>query len=337
MPLRRLNMARGRISSFLRTRRARLKEKLARFWRRHLRKPFRGVIHWWIVWVSLIGTIAFYALGRFLLLDGQPATFSRIILDSFIVKEVGDFHINVLVEIIGLFMALGIAWLLIERHSQRQSQRIREGVKARISDLRNHVTWPITSTTTAIYEVPPFQESARAYGFAYLKENYQDLRNALDEQIPDRFFKRQGGRINGWFWIMEQYEQVASMCHETIRLYGPGLVEYPELLSELETVERRVAQEKVQWDKFNSSIDDRRRRDREDKMLEMQLGHPLEPPSLDHDILPKEAIANFRMLARRNLSLIIVISAIIGDWSDLPSETISRYEAFWGNWSNYGR
>ena len=310
----------------IRTYRARFNYKSGRIWRRHFRMPVYRFLGWWIVWVSLALAAGSYYFGLLLLSDNPSALFMKPgdLLSGGFVRE---YHVNILVELVGLFLALEIVWLLIERHSQQQADRIRSGVKGRIHQLRNIAALPITHTTTAVFDVPRFDDSGSG-GVFHVRDNYQDIAEMLDRQVPEEFMGRDVGR---WFWIMESYESVASMCNQTIRLYGPGLAEFPELLTALEKIESGVEREKRQWAKIQESQEERRNNRRDEVRRNMATGTAIEPPSLDANELPPEAIKNFLTLARQNLKLVVEISRILNDWDEMPPSTDTTFnpDTFW--------
>lgn len=254
--------------------------------RRWFRGPFLVVLRWWILWASLVLAAALYLLGRHLAaLTGE------------------EFHLNLIVEGIGLFVALAIAWLLIERHSQGQARRTRIGVHKRIRILRNYASLPIIDLTTSLFDIPRLGSHDADKGPLYLRDNYRCVRRILG--VPDsghslpvqalnnpKLANEGIRRRNSREWIFNSFVRLSKMCDETVRLFGPGLVEYPELLASLERVQSGVQYEQQCWARFRE----------------------------DEDLLPPEALSNLMTLAVNALGLVATITRILKDWKDMPAE-----------------
>ena len=172
--------------------------------------------------------------GRVILVGASAATLLAYGVGMAIVFSGGhgitDFHLNVLVEVIGVFAAVVVVWLLIEQQSLRQARRIREGIEKRINLVRNRACWPVASLTTNLFNIPP--SSSQDRGPYYMRENYQELRDLLvnlnmmfEDPVP--LPPMMDHSIRRWEPIMRRFVEVSEYCSRTIRVYGPALVEYP--------------------------------------------------------------------------------------------------------------
>ena len=104
-------------------------------------------------------------------------------------------------------------------------------------------------------------------------------------------------------WVFESFTNLAGMCERTIKIYSPGLAEYPELLGALERIQLHVEGEQVRWNEFIGA---------------------------GGDLLPPEALSNLLTLAADALGLTAAISLVLGDWEDLPAVWDSELSgSFW--------
>lgn len=208
-------------------------------------------------------------------------------------KGLKDFHVNILVEGVGLFGAVIAAWLLFDRYAQRQAQKIAEGVHQRISLLRNRASWPVTYFTTHLLDIPP----SGGGGPYFVKENYDLLRKKLEDfkftmgeefvPLPPGVSQSEGA----WYWIFQEFVILADQCKRTEELYVTGLATYPELLNLLERVQSTVMAEAPVWKWFTETPGHDRRAE-----------------------LPAYAIVNMKSMALVTLDLIATINSILGDW-----------------------
>ncbi len=79
--------------------RFRTRIKVERTWQRKLRPPMRIIGRWWILWSSILIAGGLYITG-FLLVEPS---------------KIKDYHLNLIVEAVGVAVALPIVWLIIDR------------------------------------------------------------------------------------------------------------------------------------------------------------------------------------------------------------------------------
>lgn len=315
--------------SALTARRRRATHRMKQVWFRRFRKPVQNIVRWWVLGVSILTALFLFLLGL-LVVEGDYRILSFFdFVDLFRGDQVGDYYLNLIVEGVGLFAALALVWFLIERHSQRQTRQVKEGVYSRIFIVRNYAANSITNTTTALFDEPPFRSSGSSGGTYYVRDHLQQLQDILAAR-PKEDLEDEGKRyIGSWSWILESYGQLATMCHETIRLFGPGLMEYPEILNQLERVAKSIESEKSQWDGFLEGKRKEEQRISELNMSRIRRGQSGEdyPPEL----LPAEALVNLLALARQSLWLIVSITRVLNDWEVKLPESESRLApgAFW--------
>lgn len=277
------------------------------------RSPIQRVLNWWIIWISILSGGGLYWFGRSILNQGGQR----------------DFHINLLVEAIGLFAALAIAWLLIERHSQEQNRKIRRGVHERILKLRNHACGPVTELVSRLQERGNYDPQKT--GPYYFRHNYNEIREAL--RIPDnrnfrpiisedsRIEMEESRRLILWNWTFENFVQFSDSCKRTILLYGPGLAEYPDLLDILEHIYISVEKEAESWKKHKAELERKQAWRDETNIMRMRRNDlDLEKPPPFGDVVPQAAILNMQSIATLLLSFVANVTNILGDWDEIPAE-----------------
>ena len=89
-----------------------------------------------MAWTSLTIACGLYIFGLL-----------RFIQDA---QELKSFHLNIIVEGIGLFVAVAIAWWWFERRQEDQARRIELAVRPRVARLRNFAATAITNITTTL-------------------------------------------------------------------------------------------------------------------------------------------------------------------------------------------
>ena len=137
------------------------KNRVRRIWRDQIRRPVFTFFRWWILWLSLVLVATLYLVGvRFIA-----------------VGDLEGFHSNLLAEIIGVLLALAVAWLLIERHFQNQARRISTTVKDRVRTVRDVAARQVTNLTTAAFNIPDFNSQDR--GHWYIRDNYNEIRDLV--------------------------------------------------------------------------------------------------------------------------------------------------------------
>lgn len=131
-------------------------------------------------------------------------------------------------------------------------------------------------------------------------------------------------------WILEKFVELGWWCEQTLRLYAPGLAEYPELLAVLERVRHQVESEQGRWVKFEENAASEKKALYERNRLNIEMRLPLERGESFDDLVPPEALSNLLALAAVALGLTAAVTRILGDWDDVPPE--SEMELSGGFW-----
>jgi hypothetical protein len=266
---------------------------------RNIRMDFPHMSKWWPAWAAV-------AIAFFLFMIGVR-----------LVGPIGikDFSVNLIVEMIGFLLALFLAWILIERkaisqaaeakglaeETQKLADAVRLGVHERLIYVRNTACWPITDFIYRISEKFITHDSTRL-GPYYLRNNYDTVKTMLETQdiqnpelLKARYpwFAEPYSTPSGiWRPVFEGYVELARTCETTIRLFGPGLAEYPQVLNSLERLRSSVEFEQRPWETFNDP---------------------------DNQV-PVYALVNLGALSKIAFSLIASITTVLQDWETPFSE-----------------
>ena len=272
------------------------------------REPSRSrVLRWSLAWFLLGAGAVFY-------------------VSWWVIAGWGEWKPNLaslLIQGAGVCVALALAWAFFEKRSQDQESRIREGVNQRIEVLRNFATWPIMNLSTRLYGKPPYQHSQG--GPSYIRDHYGEVRRTLGIEDSEHFrgttyiSEDHPRHIDDFRWIFRQFVSLSRRCEQTLRLFGPALIQYPKLLAAIERVQAGVEGERESWTQFQ---EDRPAREREVAEWERRKSEHAaigeNPPY--PDALPPDAIDNLIALSVVSLGLIATITNILKDWDNIPEE-----------------
>jgi hypothetical protein len=228
------------------------------------------------------------------------------------------FHINLLAGVIVTLVAFAVAWFFIDRHIQNQTRRVSEAVRSRVKIVRNYAALRVTSITTAAFNEPRF--NAHSDGIEYVKTNHVGLQTLLKGEGAKPQWHRGGDRDPRHVYAMvQEFDELTSFIDQTIRLFGPGLLEYPELLRAFERFENQQAVDRKCWDQFWERYEVREQQIQE--TLARGLGSSTLPES---PLAPHEALVNLLVLAAAALDIVAAITIILNDWDDMPQEDEAR-------------
>lgn len=233
-----------------------------------------------------------------------------------------SYYVAALLQGAGVFLAIGLAWLFFERHSEHEREREFVGIRVRIVIMRNWACSSITNLTAYLFDVPPRMGQER-YGPNYLQQNYQEIRTTLGvgtggsvSKLPTDFSRD----IANFEWIFRNFINLARRCEQAIRLLHPAMAPYPELLVAMDRVQSHVEAERRSWREFIDNRDGRQKElDRWRRGDDNYRETVTEPPFPDE--LPMDAIANLLAIATAALSLIATITRILEDWDPLPDQS----------------
>ncbi len=136
----------------------------------------------------------------------------------------------------------------------------------------------------------------------------------LDETIRSQRFDR----------AFDSFVQLSAICEETVRLYGPALLEHRNVHDALVRVQTYVSSEQPRWDIYQSVLGR--------ETAKKTLRTPDDPRNRVPTLVPSEALSNLLALAVAALGLVAATTRVIDDWDDLPPERDERLEAVFMGW-----
>lgn len=233
--------------------------------------------------------------------------------------QVKPYLTNVLVQGAGVFVALGLAWLFFERHSQYEAAREFVGARIRIIIIRNWACTAITDLTSELFDEPPRLKDNP--GPEYLGEHYEEIRQILGVGQGGSFSRlsKDINRTRRRFeWLFVHFIHVGKLCEDVMRLFGPALTRYPELLAAMDRFQNGVNGERESWRGFIDTEDEREKEHSTWRRgTEGYRDHYAEPPAPDD--LPPDAINNLLTLATATISVVAAITHVLQDWDQVPN------------------
>ncbi len=275
------------------------------------------------IWVHrLRGTVQFVTQEK--LLWGPLALAIVILLGGLhYLSDQAGFRGNLVAEVIGLFLAFAVAWGLIERHSQSQSRRISDGVRRRIKLIRDEAARQVTNVTTLAFNQPTWD--SQSGDIWYVKSNYSNVRGLLNYKGPRPSWGHAAGRDPSIVSPMfHRFDNLTDLIDRTIRLFGPGLLEHPNLLETFEQFENKITGEHERWERF-WDLYRVREKERQAAISQMPAQRGTGAPEIpESPLVPYEALANLIVLASAALDIVVAVTLILKDWDNMPPRKDAR-------------
>jgi hypothetical protein len=198
--------------------------------------------------------------------------------------------VSIIFNIASIFLAacLGLIWF--ERRERERAQKIEQAVASRVKLLRAYIASPLTLLTQVLFNEP---EGYNGADVGYVERNYDRLRELLD--MPADFqtspFSDTSIRSRNLDWLIKRFLELSKYVDNTVRLFGPGLIEHGALLEVLEKLESGINGEWDRWQRWKVR---------------------------DERLVPAEALLNLATLGQISMTAVASITLILQDWKTMP-------------------
>ena len=152
-----------------------------------------------------------------------------------------------LLQAAGVFLALALAYIFFEQRTQKRQRKIDNAIRRSAEERREFASSAVITTTGDIFGKPI---SHKNYGPSNREATYQEARQITLEPHSkngsDRFNQFPSHRrISELQWVFRGFKELATRCEQTIRLFGPALVQYDGLLRSMVRFEGYVKNEEL--------------------------------------------------------------------------------------------
>ena len=191
--------------------------------------------------------------------------------------------ISTLLQAAGVLLALAVAYLFFEHHSQVRQKKIDATVNWTVDSLRTLARNAVI-TAAQQWKEHPYRHSE--YGSEKGVPTYQEARGFVLGR--SRLLTNYVGEIDSYgslYWVFMRFEELASYCGQSFRTVGPALMEFGALMRAMVNLEAGVESEKRVWEEF-----------------QIRMNSPNSP-------LPQEASYNLLVVAELTIRLVDVFDS----------------------------